>query len=243
MIHTQGISRRAFLLLVAGPVRPEAAAPNTYEIDGRALRENRSKALAGDAGLSRAVEAIRTRADVLIEEPLWTVIDKASAGPSGDKRDYVSIAPYFWPDPAKPGGLPYVLRDGEINPEVHQYDRRRLDGMCTLVHTLALAHYLTGEKRYAERAVRQIRHWFLDERTKMNPHLENAQMVKGKSGGNPWGLIETAALTRVIDGVALAEVFRRVARGGSREASGLVPRLPDLAPDERSGPEGRKRPQ
>jgi hypothetical protein len=37
----------------------------------------------------------------------------------------------------------------------------------------------------------------------MNPHLENAQMVRGKSGGNPWGLIETAALTRVIDGVAL----------------------------------------
>ncbi len=41
--------------------------------------------------------------------------DKQIAPPSGDPHDYVSFARYYWPDPAKPDGLPYVNRDGQHN--------------------------------------------------------------------------------------------------------------------------------
>ncbi len=182
-----------------------AEPPSTYLLDGRALIETRQRALAGDPALADGIRELRRRADRQMRVELWTVTIKPFAGHSGDKHDYVSLASYFWPDPASPTGLPYVLRDGELNPETHQYDRDRLDGMCEAVHTLALAYYLTGEERYAKRAADQLRVWFLDEPTWMNPNLEGAQIVKGKKGGNPWGLIETEELTRVIDGVALLQ--------------------------------------
>jgi hypothetical protein len=32
----------------------------------------------------------------------------------------MSLAPYWWPDPKSPNGLPYIRRDGERNPEIKQ---------------------------------------------------------------------------------------------------------------------------
>ena len=32
----------------------------------------------------------------------------------------MSQAPYWWPDPDTPDGLPYVRRDGERNPEINR---------------------------------------------------------------------------------------------------------------------------
>jgi hypothetical protein len=188
------------------PATPNGAAPvppATFLLNGRALMETRRRAMADDPAVTEGIKELRRRADRHLSHELWSVTSKPFAGPSGDKHDYISLASYFWPDPDSPGGLPYVSRDGEVNPETRDYDRTRLDGMCQTVHMLALAYYLTAEERYAQRAAGQLRAWFLDEPTRMNPHLRNAQMVKGKNEGNPWGLIETEAMTRVIDGVAL----------------------------------------
>ena len=48
----------------------------------------------------------------------FSVVDKEIAPPSGDKHDYMSQAPYFWPNPDTANHLPYVRRDGERNPEI-----------------------------------------------------------------------------------------------------------------------------
>lgn len=180
-----------------------SAPPSTYLLDGRSLMETRRRALASDPALTEGIKALRQRADRQMKIDLWSVTSKPFAGPSGDKHDYVSLASYFWPDPAVPNGLPYISRDGQLNPETLEYDRTRLDGMAEAVQTLSLAYYLTGDESYAKRAADQLRVFFLDEATRMNPHLRNAQMVKGKSDGNPFGLIETEQLTRVVDAVAL----------------------------------------
>src|SRR5262245_26321142 len=45
-------------------------------------------------------------AAALARKPV-SVMDKEIAPPSGDKHDYMSQAPYWWPDPAKPDGRPY----------------------------------------------------------------------------------------------------------------------------------------
>ena len=68
---------------------------------------------------------------------------KELAPPSGDKHDYMSIAPYWWPNPKTKNGLPYVRRDGEINAERDQTsDRKRLDNLVQSVKSLALAYFL-----------------------------------------------------------------------------------------------------
>jgi DNA-binding response OmpR family regulator len=36
----------------------------------------------------------------------FAVTDKSATPPSGDKHDYMSLSPYWWPDPSKPDGQP-----------------------------------------------------------------------------------------------------------------------------------------
>ena len=58
----------------------------------------------------------------------FSIVNKGVTPPSGDKHDYMSQAPYFWPDPKSANGLPYIRRDGERNPEINKItDHHSLD--------------------------------------------------------------------------------------------------------------------
>jgi len=188
-----------------GQILERQTVPKTFCLNGRSLEEARLKVWSKDLSLSKSFAKIHHNADEAMREKLVAVTDKTYIAPSGDRHDYISLSPYFWPDSAKPNGLPYVLRDGETNPEVKKYDGGRLGKMCHNIETLTLAYYLTGEEAYAERAARQLRVWFLDPATRMNPHLKYAQMVKGKNEGSRWGIIDTWPLIHVVDGVALLQ--------------------------------------
>src|SRR5215510_4532646 len=42
----------------------------------------------------------------------------------GGPHDFYSNGDYWWPDPAKPDGLPYIQRDGQSNPDNFVAHRR-----------------------------------------------------------------------------------------------------------------------
>lgn len=187
------------------PAASAPAAPRTLLLDGKSLMDVRRRAMAGDKSLAKSIALLRAKADKSMKEELWTVMSKPAAGPTGDKHDYVSYAPFMWPDPNTPDGLPYVFLDGKFNEAVREYDRYRLIPMCEGVEAMALAYYFTGEDKYGRRAADQLRTWFLDEKTKMNPHLQYSQVWRGKNQGSAFGLMETSDLVRVVDAVALLE--------------------------------------
>jgi hypothetical protein len=168
------------------------------------LEQARRRVRAGDASLRPAYDALLADAQRAMTAGPWAVTDKQLVPPSGDKRDYQSFGPYWWPDSTKPNGLPFIRRDGVVNPVTRaSSDSPRLYALTDAVETLALAHYFTGEARYAQRAGMLIRRFFLDSATGMRPHLRYGQAIPGVSEGRGIGIIDTRELARVADAVRL----------------------------------------
>lgn len=177
-----------------------------YLADAARLEELKKKVKQGDAGAVALAGKLQGQADKFMDMRPVSVMEKSSTPMSGNKHDYMSQAPYFWYDSSKPHGLPYMRRDGQRNPEIYTItDRRYMGELDNAVRTLSLGWWLTGNEKYAQKAAVLLRHWFLDDSTRMNPNLVYAQAVPGVNDGRGTGLIETISLTGIADAAGLLE--------------------------------------
>jgi len=184
--------------------QPVAVPPHTWAMPATALVSARAQLARGDSRREIPLVQLRAEADALLPLKPASVMDKTETAASGDRHDYFSFAPYWWPDPAKPDGLPYVRDDGKTNPESKKgTDSAALARTCRAVETLGLAYWFTGEERYAEKAATLTRVWFLDPATRMTPNLEHAQAIPGINHGRGIGIIEARHLIDLNDGLAL----------------------------------------
>jgi hypothetical protein len=190
-------------LLGARAGADEFKVPVLFQSDGKALAAAKDRIVAGDQHLKDAMAAVVARADKDLKTRPVTIVNKPKAPPDGDKHDYVSLAPYWWPDPDKSDGLPYIRKDGETNPERNKYDAPLLGRMNGAVQNLSLAYYLTGEEKYAAHAAKLLRVWFLDKDTYMRPNMNHAQFVPGHNDGRGAGLIEGRAFAQVVQSAQL----------------------------------------
>jgi Alginate lyase len=139
----------------------------------------------------------------LSEAPL-TITASSSRRSAGGRHDFFSEGDYWWPDPQNPDG-PYIQRDGMTNPDNFTDHRRYLMRLSVQVPTLVGAWRLTGDKRYAAHAAKHLRAWFLNEETRMNPHLKFAQAINGRVTGRGIGIIDTIHLVEVARAIELLE--------------------------------------
>jgi hypothetical protein len=172
-------------------------------MDAQSLMKTRDRIHSGDSLMLPTLEKLRKEADAALQEGLFSVMDKTKVPPSGDKHDYMSVAMYWFPDPNTPNGLPYVRRDGVVTPEVAQYDFPSLSKMTRNVAVLSLAYFFTERPAYAEHAVRLLRTWFVDPKTRMNPHLNYSQSIRGIDEGRAAGIIDTWQWVHLVDPIAL----------------------------------------
>jgi hypothetical protein len=181
-----------------------AEQPPLLLLDASRVAAARTSVRAHQAGVGAALAALEQQAAKALKLPVQSVMDKGLAPPSGDKHDYMSQAPYWWPDPAKPNGKPYIRRDGERNPELDRLsDHDAIADLTSAVSTLGLAYALTGRDDYATHAARLVRVWFLDPATRMNPHLRYGQGIPGVNDGRGIGIIETRTLPQLLDAITL----------------------------------------
>ncbi len=209
-----GLALRAFMFAMVAIGSPESRAtagplPRLAILDSDGLMQAKKRLQTSDPALGSSFTKLKHDAErALRTEPL-SVTDKELSPPSGSKHDYMSIAPYWWPNPGTPGGLPFIRRDGEVNPERDRTpDRQRLEKTIETVKTLALAYFFSAREDYAAHAAKLLRVWFLDPSTQMNPNLRYAQAVPGRNGGRGAGIIETHQLPELIDFVSLLDGSR-----------------------------------
>ena len=67
---------------------------------------------------------------------MFSVVHKMGIPPSQSKHDYMSIGPYYWPNPNTENGLPYIRKDGKVNPESRN----------NFTHILEKAHFFSAVK-------------------------------------------------------------------------------------------------
>ncbi len=140
--------------------------------------------------------------------PLHSVVESPIKAPSGDPHDYITLSTYAWPNPNTPNGLPYILRDGQTNPEIQAYtDHKNLEHLIKSVRQLVSGYSVSHDERYAQRAIQLLDTWFLKPETRMNPNLNYAQIFPGKNNGlgNPSGIIETHQFVDLITSITKLE--------------------------------------
>jgi len=139
-----------------------------------------------------ALESLKKLANGALKKGPFSVTFEKQAphvAASGNPRDFLSYAPYWWPETT---GLlkkrtVYVKRDGKRNPDVKDVkDQQQLERFGENLTYLALAYFFLDDERYAEHAANLVRTFFVDDATKMNPHVNYGQVVRGE--GNPSGM-------------------------------------------------------
>lgn len=196
-----------YLFALAMFVTPSfAAVPKTFTVKGEDLAAVKAKLQQNDPALKPALDALLKEADKALGEGPFTVVEKPITPPSGDKHDYMSLSPYWFPNPDKPDGLPYVRKDGVVNPEREKFDLPRIENFTMNTSALALAYYFTDDEKYAKKAADLMRVWFFDDATRMNPNVKYAQVVRGvEEEGRANGVLEADRFRRIIDADALLE--------------------------------------
>ncbi|HTB85031.1 MAG TPA: alginate lyase family protein [Candidatus Sulfotelmatobacter sp.] len=150
-------------------------------------------------------DRILRAADAALQLEPITITKWHSNLSEGGTNDFYSNADYFWPDPKKPDGLPYINRDGESNPNNFWQHRMAMRNLRDAVAALAAAYKVTGEERYAVKAAELLRVFFLDPQTRMNPNLQYAQAVPGSSPGRSWGIIDGLHLIEIPPAITAME--------------------------------------
>lgn len=137
---------------------------------------------------------IIAKADKSLMEIPMHITDVTSDQNPGGIHDYYSNGDYWWPNPETSNGLPYIQRDGESNPNCFTAHREILRHTRTNIAHLAAGYLLTDKEVYAEKAIQFLKEFFIDDATKMNPHLLYAQAIPGICSGRGIGIIDTLHL-------------------------------------------------
>lgn len=157
---------------------------------------------------SQLYKDLLEKADESLKQGVFSVVQKTQIPPSGDKHDYISIGPYWWPDPIKEDGLPWIRRDGEINPLTRDSntDYEVKNKFFNNSYDLALAYFFSDDINYGNKALELLQVWFVNEETKMNPNLNFAQAIPGLNTGRGIGIIEFSGIVKILSTIKILEL-------------------------------------
>jgi len=174
--------------------------------NGARLAEVKTKLAEDDNAFKSEIKRLKKAVKKARRRGPYSVVNKSELPPSGDKHDYMSYSRYWWPDPEKEDGLPYIRHDGKVNrPMVDRGDRNKIGDLMDDIVPLGLASYLLDDEKAGKHAAELLRVWFLDEATRMNPHMNYGQAVLGRAEGRGVGILDTRGFIWMLDAIGLLD--------------------------------------
>ncbi|KAJ7644863.1 chondroitin AC/alginate lyase [Roridomyces roridus] len=170
--------------------------------------------------LAGAEDTIVAWADEMTSYGPWSVTFKPVLAPSGDKHDYMSWAPYQWPNctgipnaasltpPEIWKTCPYINRDGQVNPDrttINDFQSFFNLSDAVLYNSIAAVLQGTPSSIYSQNVAKFIDTWFLNNDTFMNPNLNYAQMDRGPTGqmGAFTGPLDLRGMAKIASGILM----------------------------------------
>lgn len=174
-----------------------------FLINPQDILKVRSRLFSGEADLEEVDGFLLESANAAMISGPFSVRDKDALSPSSDKNDYVSLDPFWWPDPERGDGRPYFYNGEKQNPECEQYDRPQLAAFSSAIDALCMGYFFTDYEDFAARAALLLRVWFFDSETRMKPNMTYAGFIPGRNQGDPAGIMESRVLSWIPDNVGL----------------------------------------
>ncbi|WP_078555857.1 alginate lyase family protein [Bacillus alkalicellulosilyticus] len=186
--------------------------PNTFFLKGEHLLVIKELVRREESTILWSVEGLRDQAEQFLEIENPSVIQKINRMEQVGTNDYCSFAKYWWPNLETPTGLPYVRKDGEVNPECYSNDSdlSRLELFSEAAFLLAFTAFVTGEKKYAQKATSLIRTWIIEPTTAQTPHFQFGQMIPGNDKPRYQGLIESRRLIYICEALQLLSFMKEI---------------------------------
>ncbi len=190
------------------PKRISAQSPKLYSVSPDHVKSVQ-KAAAKDPLIQQDIASLSKQADQLLDKRIVSVVEKKFATPCGNPHEYMSMAAYFWPDPSKPNGLPYIRKDGQRNPDNDKVtDHKGFDDLIKYVTTLSWAYYFTHNEKYAAKGTELCKFWFIDTATYMIPNLNHGQVIMGVDTGRGIGIIDIHLVPELLDAISILETSK-----------------------------------
>src|SRR3954466_2688043 len=198
-IGYNALVRTAFLSISVAVCLQAADIPRTL-VSENEIDPIHSAIIRREAWTLDPVRRLRAEADRRLKEGPWSVTTERPLGLDLDPHDFYSEAPYWWPNPDS-ATAPYIRKDGQVNPNHFIANKSALNAMTEAVFTLGTAAYLLDEPRYAQRAARDIQTWFINPKTRMNPHMDYGQAIRNVNNGRGAGILDGRVFIRAIQGM------------------------------------------
>ncbi|KAG8703483.1 hypothetical protein FRC08_002814 [Ceratobasidium sp. 394] len=190
-----------------------------------------------------AQQSIIKYADEILREGPWSVMNKSVSPPTGDKHDYLSYRPYYWPDCSGVGNTtelsqeqiyvtcPYVRRDGQFNPDYRlANDSGAVQALMDAALYAPLAHLILSHNSslsnkpaefYSSAALHALNVFFVNPDTSMHPHLNFSQLLRGPGvqKGSPTGVLDMHWWPKALTGILL---MRAMNVWSEQDTAGIV---------------------
>jgi hypothetical protein len=185
-----------------------AELPHHYPQDNFALIHPEKLAIlkqpASNAHISSEIEKMCKSADDIIKDKKEFTVTFNNPKGQEFRNNYFSMGPYWWPNPDTENGLPYIRKDGRVNPERDQIsDRDEIRSFIKAIEAMAIAYYATGNEKYAQYGIHLLEVWFLNNDTKMSPNMVNAQAIPGLHEGRGTGIIDSHKFIHLVDYITI----------------------------------------